>query len=202
MHEFSCFRDYQEGDEVVSIGVGARLIISVELVDFNLDVRALGLPGLAAAAQLNYARMNTRFCTIGLHGPAIMAVLPKTVDTLNTEGYARIIGTVDKIRKTMTRPEGVIVSPDILGVAGPGFEPAIQSLTPEVVARVAALQCIANGMALSKAENELFERRHLAKEYLPIVHALYRDVQGPSGHNAKPESQSIDRAKKLLFGTA
>jgi len=197
VHEFSYFRDYEEEKEVVRVGVGIRFVFIVEVFNFELDIRCL--PALAAAAQLNLAKVSTQYRVIGIHGKAIIEALPRTVDTLSAEGLARILETIDKVREGMNATNGaVVISPAILGVNGP--KALNQPITREVVTRVAALQCIVNGLTRSKAIAELVGNRHLSSELSPTIESTYAEIVGSEKGDIRPPQPAIEKAKNFLFG--
>jgi hypothetical protein len=198
IHEFSQFHDYDEQDEVVRVGVGVRFIFVVDL--FNFDLELTSLAPLAAAAELNYAKVNTRFSVIGIHGRAITDALPKTVDALSIEGYSRIVESMDCIRGKMHETEGVIISPTVLSVGRADQRELCPTLSPEMVARVAALQCISNGLSQRKAQSELIDRRKLKQDLQVVIEHAYMELLGAANQDVRPSQDAIEKAKKQLFG--
>ena len=197
VHEYQKFKDYQEEDEVVRVGVGIRYVFTVEMMDFNLQVN--GLAGLAAAAELNMARASTSYRVIGVHGRTITTLHPRAIDTLNVDSYPKVIETIDRIREHIYDADGgVLVSPEVLAVSS--TEAGRDPLTPENFVRVGTMQCIVQGYSLEGARHELIVKRRVPDHYRGLIEQVYTSVAKESGERGKPSHDVIESTKRLLLG--
>ena len=103
-------------EEKARYGVGVRLFLHIKKSFKGLDVN--NLPQLAANAQLGKATVQYTIKTIGVTGPKINDLIPRSAtNVFDVDGYASVINAVDKIQNLIKdNVEGVVIDPQLIPI--------------------------------------------------------------------------------------
>lgn len=101
-------------EEKARYGVGVRLFLTIKKSYKGLDVN--NLPQVAASAQLGKATVQYKLMTIGITGPKINDLIPRSAtNVFDVEGYANVVSAVDKIQNLIKdNIDGVVIDPQLI----------------------------------------------------------------------------------------
>gem|GEM_PF-6049839 len=112
--DYMQYKDMDCDEDQSRYGVGVRLFLHIEKANRKIDLN--NLPQLAANVQLGRASVRYVFQTIGVTGPKINDLLPKSnTNTFDVEGYANVIHAVDQVQSLIRDGiEGVNIAPQAI----------------------------------------------------------------------------------------
>ncbi|WCL80777.1 hypothetical protein PPO43_12430 [Saprospira sp. CCB-QB6] len=112
--DYMQYKDMDCDEDKSRYGVGVRLFLHIEKANRKIDLN--NLPQLAANVQLGRASVRYVFQTIGVTGPKINDLLPKSnTNTFDVEGYANVIHAVDQVQSLIRDGiEGVNIAPQAI----------------------------------------------------------------------------------------
>lgn len=112
--DYMQYKDMDCEEDQSRYGVGVRLFLHIEKASRKIDLN--NLPQLAAHVQLGRASVRYIFQTIGVTGPKINDILPKSnTNTFDVEGYASVIRAVDQVQSLIRDGiDGVKIAPQAI----------------------------------------------------------------------------------------
>lgn len=112
--DYMQYKDMDCEEDQSRYGVGVRLFLHIEKASRKIDLN--NLPQLAANVQLGRASVRYIFQTIGVTGPKINDILPKSnTNTFDVEGYANVIRAVDQVQSLIRDGiDGVNIAPQAI----------------------------------------------------------------------------------------
>lgn len=112
--DYMQYKDMDCEEDQSRYGVGVRLFLHIEKASRKIDLN--NLPQLAAHVQLGRASVRYIFQTIGVTGPKINDILPKSnTNTFDVEGYASVIRAVDQVQSLIRDDiDGVKIAPQAI----------------------------------------------------------------------------------------